>query len=213
MLPLNIQNCIFMKAPLIIGITGGIGSGKSTLSKLLRAAGYPVYDSDLEARKLQNEHPVIKQQIQEVFGKEIYTDEGLNRSALAKIVFDNKELLSKLNHIVHPVFREGFQNWILKHSNQRFLFLESAILFENGLNKQVDKVIVITASQEVRIRRVIKRDNISVEQILARMANQIPEEEKIKHADFVIYSDDNKPLINKMYVILEQLTVDSSSKK
>jgi len=194
-----------MNSPVIIGITGGIGSGKSTLSDLFRAEGYMVYDSDKEARRLQNENPIIKQKIQTIFG-DVYTNEELNRSALAKIVFTNPDLLTQLNNIVHPVVREDFKSWISANSSQKLLFLESAILFENGLNKLVDKVIVITASEDVRIKRVIKRDKVTEKQVRDRMANQLSEESKIAKADFVIYSDD-KPLIDKMKFFLDQLSV------
>jgi dephospho-CoA kinase len=195
--------------PLIIGITGGIGSGKTTLSDLLRNENYYVYNSDLEARRLQNEHPILKKQIQEIFGNEIYTESGLNRPALAKIVFNDKNLLAKLSAIVHPAVRQDFHDWIDAHFDQKLLFLESAILFENGLYKQVDKVIVITASEQVRIIRVLKRDNVTLENVRSRMKNQLPEESKIARADFVIHSDDNMPLIDKMRKIIQELTVDS----
>ena len=148
---------------------------------------------------------IIKQKIQTIFG-DVYTNEELNRSALAKIVFTNPDLLTQLNNIVHPVVREDFKSWISANSSQKLLFLESAILFENGLNKLVDKVIVITASEDVRIKRVIKRDKVTEKQVRDRMANQLSEESKIAKADFVIYSDD-KPLIDKMKFFLDQLSV------
>ena len=194
-----------MQQPLIIGITGGIGSGKSTLAEKLRAEGYAVYDSDKEARRLQNEHPGIVQPLKELFGSDIYTEHDLNRPALAKIVFGKKELLSQLNNIVHPIVKEDFTNWKADRSSHKLLFIESAILFESGFNSLVNKIIVITASEEVRIKRVVKRDGACSEQVRARMANQLPEDVKIKQADFVIHSDDEKPLIDKMHKILSQL--------
>lgn len=196
-----------MNAPLIIGITGGIGGGKSTLSDKLRAEGFDVYDSDNEARRLQNEHPVIQNQLKELFGADIYTSEGLNRPALARIVFEKKDLLLKLNEIVHPVVREDFKNWIADRLSHELLFMESAILFETGFSCLVDKVIVITASEEVRLRRVLKRDCITPEQVHARMANQISEDIKLSKADFVIHSDDNLPLVDKMKKIVSELLV------
>ncbi len=194
-----------MNTPLIIGITGGIGGGKSTLSDKLRAEGYDVYDSDMEARRLQNEHPQIMHQLKDLFGEDIYTSEGLNRKALAKIVFERKDLLTRLNDVVHPVVREDFKNWIADRLTHDLLFMESAILFETGFSCLVDKVIVITASEEVRLKRVLKRDCITPEQVHARMANQIPEDIKISKADFVIHSDDNLPLYDKMKKLLLQL--------
>ena len=194
-----------MSKPLIIGITGGIGGGKSTLADKLRAEGFEVYDSDKEARILQNEHPVIREKLVELFGSDIYNDEGLNRKELARIVFQKSELLSKLNAIVHPIVKVDFKNWIEKRQAHKLLFMESAILFESGFNLIVDKVIVITASEDIRIKRVIKRDGSSIDQVRLRIANQLPEEIKVDKADFVIHSDDNQPLDGKMMKIISQL--------
>ena len=194
-----------MQKPLIIGITGGIGSGKSTLSHLLRAEGYSVYDTDLEARRLQNEHSVMRKKMTDLFGKEIYTEQGLNRPFLGKIVFGKPELLIKLNAIVHPLVMDDFKSWVINRYPKKMLFIESAILYESGFNKLVDKVILITASEDVRIERVMKRDNVNVEHIRARMSHQLSEEEKQIRADFVIHTDDNKPLLDKMRKLIVEL--------
>ena len=194
-----------MSKPLIIGITGGIGGGKSTLSEKLRTEGYLVYDSDLEARRLQNENPNIRKQLVELFGEVVYTKQGLNRPILAQMVFGNMELLLKLNYIVHPVVEADFKNWTEKNATHKFLFIESAILFESEFNQLVDKVIVITASEEVRIFRVMKRDGITPEQVYARMSSQISEDIKMSKADFIIHSDDNMSLVDKMRKILQEL--------
>ena len=194
-----------MKTPIIIGITGGIGSGKSTLSERLREIGYSVYDSDLEARRLQNEHPEIQDQLIELFGEDIYNNQGLTRSVLAQLVFGKPELLAKLNAIVHPVVHTDFMNWIQSHSAENLLFMESAILFESGFNKIVDKVIVMTASENIRIARVMKRDKVTEEQVKARMSHQMADDMKIAIADFVIHSDDCQPLVMKMKKILDEL--------
>ncbi|MEI8085987.1 MAG: dephospho-CoA kinase [Paludibacter sp.] len=194
-----------MKSPLLIGITGGIGSGKTTLSELLRLEGFKVYDSDLEARRLQNEHPLIRKQLVNLFGEEIYTSNGLNRSALAKIVFGKTELLKQLNSVVHPIVLDDFKSWTETHSNHKFLFMESAILFESGFNSMVDKVILIVASEAIRIARVVKRDGVTPEQVLARISHQLPDNEKIPRADFIIHSDDDKPLVEKMRKIVTEL--------
>jgi len=201
-----------MQRPLIIGITGGIGSGKSTLSSLLRAEGYSVYDTDLEARRLQNEHSAMRKKLVDLFGKDIYTEQGLNRSSLGKIVFAKPELLVKLNAIVHPLVMEDFNNWVLNRFPKKMLFIESAILYESGFNKLVDKVILITAAEDVRIDRVIKRDGVSPEHVRARMSHQLSEKEKVLRADFVIYSDDNTPLEGKMRKIIVEL-IDIRNKK
>jgi dephospho-CoA kinase len=193
---------------MLVGITGGIGSGKTTLSKIFRAEGYLVYDSDLEARRLQNEHPQIKAQIQALFGELIYTPEGLNRAELAKLVFGNHELLLQLNNIVHPIVKEDIVNWKLKHAQESILFIESAILFESGFDSLVDKVLLVTASEELRMARVIRRDKVTPEKVRARMLNQLPEEEKMKRAHLIISSDDNllketsaKAVVNRLLLL------------
>jgi dephospho-CoA kinase len=194
-----------MNRPLIVGITGGIGSGKSTLSNKLRAEGYQVYDSDKEAKKLQNEHPVIKEKIQHLFGGDVYTDSGLDRKKLADIVFLNRELLNQLNQIVHPFVREDFLKWVEQRATEKILFMESAILFESGFKELVDKVILMTASEDVRIKRVVKRDGIDPDKVRARISKQLPDSEKIPFSDFIIHSDDGKPLYDKMKKILKEL--------
>ncbi len=195
-----------MKNPLIVGITGGIGSGKTTLSEHLRREGFSVYDSDKEARRLQNNHPVIREKLTELFGADIYNESGLNRAELAKIVFGNPELLRKLNDIVHPVVRDDFKQWIMRNNSEKYAFVESAILFESGFNKLVDIVVLMTASEELRIRRVIKRDGVNPEQVKARMSNQFDDKDKIPFADYVIHTDDNLPMIDKMKHLLLQLS-------
>ena len=194
-----------MNRPLIVGITGGIGSGKSTLSNKLRAAGSQVYDCDKEAKKLQNEHPVIREKIRELFGEDIYTESGLDRKKVADIVFQNRDLLDQLNKIVHPFVREDFLKWVGQYITEKFLFMESAILFESGFIDMVDKVILMTASEDVRIRRVVKRDGIDPERVRARISKQLPDTEKIPFSDFIIHSDDGKPLYDKMKKILKDL--------
>ncbi len=194
-----------MKTPLLIGITGGIGSGKTTLSNLLRSEGFKVYDSDVEARRLQNEHPLIRKQLQELFGTEIYSHNGLNRAALAQIVFGKTELLMQLNSVVHPIVLDDFKSWINTNSAHKLLFMESAILFESGFNLEVDKVILTVASEVIRIARVVKRDGVTTEQVKARIAHQLSDNEKIPLANFIIHSDDEKPLIDKMRRIVSDL--------
>lgn len=200
-----------MKKPLIIGITGGIGGGKSTLSKLLRDRGYFVYDTDLEAKRLQNENTVVRQKLIELFGDEIYSKNELNRKKLANLVFKDSNLLSKLNNIVHPIVRLDFKHWIELHKQERYLFVESAIMFESGFYELVDKIIVVTAPEEIRINRVVKRDHVTPEQVKARIANQIPEEEKIKRADIVLNSDGKDVLntsLDKIFLNLRQSETD-----
>ncbi|NDV46016.1 dephospho-CoA kinase [Paludibacter sp. 221] len=195
-----------MKKPLVIGITGGIGGGKSTLARMLQKKGYHVYDTDVEAKKLQDKNTEIRRQLIELFGDEIYDNDRLNRKKLASIVFRNPEQLAKLNEIVHPVVREHFLDWKSQHSNEKYLFVESAIMYESGFVGFVDKVIVVTAPLHVRILRVAKRDKITPEQVRERIARQLPEEEKIKKADIVLNSDGKDVLSANVEHIFSELS-------
>ena len=194
-----------MTKPLTVGITGGIGGGKSTFARLLRERGYHVYDTDAAAKRLQNEDAGIRRKLMEKFGEQIYTAEGLNRKLLAEEVFAQPRLLKLLNEAVHPAVERDFQRWKTRHSHERLLFVESAILFESGFNRLVDKVILVTASEEVRVGRVMKRDSISLEAIKRRMASQLPEEEKAKQADIVIDNNSKTALSDNLEAVLRQL--------
>jgi dephospho-CoA kinase len=169
-----------------IGITGGIGSGKSTLSDKLRKAGLAVYDTDVAARRLQNENAEIRQQITALFGNEAYTDNVLNRKYIAGIVFTHPELLRQLNAIVHPAVRADFKAWAQQHNNQQIIFLECAILFEGEFQQFVDKIILITAPQSVRVQRVMQRNNISENEVIARINNQLPDSVMAAKSDIII---------------------------
>lgn len=182
---------------MIIGITGGIGAGKSTVAKILRTMGYPVYDSDARARTLQDENINMKLKIQELFGADIYKESGLNRPALAKIVFNKPELLAQLSNIVHPVVQSDFEAWVKLNSQAKVVFIESAILFESHFDKLTDKTILVTAFEEIRIARVAKRDNISSEQVRERIRRQTSDEDKKKWVNVVIYTDDQEQTLSK----------------
>jgi dephospho-CoA kinase len=194
-----------MKLPTIIGITGGIGGGKSTISNLLMEQGYKVYIADNEAKKLQNEDAEIIVKTKKLFGDHIYTKDGLNRRLVAELVFSDSSLLLQINSIVHPIVEREIKQWIENNSNEQFLFVESAILIECGLNKIVDVVLLVTASEEVRIKRVMQRDRLTYEQVRSRIKNQLNDNHKIPVADYVIYTDDQIPLMNKLNSFLSTL--------
>ena len=194
-----------MNTPLTVGITGGIGGGKSTFARLLRERGYHVYDTDASAKRLQNEDADIRKRLIELFGEGVYTAEGLDRKMLARQVFTQPQLLKLLNEAVHPAVERDFQRWKTRHSHERLLFVESAILFESGFNRLVDKVILVTAAEEVRVGRVMKRDGISIEATKRRMASQLPEEEKAKQADIVIDNNNKTALSDNLEAVLKLL--------
>ncbi len=162
----------------IIGITGGIGSGKTTVCNIFREQGYPVYDCDSEAKRLMRDDSGIRRQVLDLFGT-------LDSSELAHIVFNNGDLLLQLNSIIHPAVARDLQQWA-EQQEKSIVFAESAILFESGLNKLCRKTIVVTAPYEVRIERVMKRNGWSREQVINRMRNQMTDEELTQLADVVI---------------------------
>lgn len=174
----------------VIGITGGIGSGKTTLIEYIKNLGYSVYISDLEAKKLMNQKE-ISNKIQFLFDTPVLTeDKLLDRKKLSNVVFNNPENLNKLNELVHPLVKEHFINWVDQHQHEVLVFKEAAILFETGSYKDCDYTILITAPQEIRINRVMQRDQISKQQVLERIQNQWPDEEKVKLANFVVQNTD-----------------------
>lgn len=190
---------------IIVGITGGIGSGKTTVSNFLRDKGYLVYDSDKEARRLQNENPQVRQKTCGLLGDEAYIGTQMNREYVARQVFADKDKLQQLNDIVHPVVKENFLDWIEKNADRKILFQESAILFESGFYLLMDKIILVTAPEDVRIKRVMQRDNISYELVKSRISNQYKEERKGALSDFILRTDDDIPLGKKIDKILFEL--------
>lgn len=171
--------------PNIIGITGGIGSGKTRIVKLFESLGVPCYIADREAKRLMNEDLGVKKAIISLFGNEAYGSGNLDRKLLGNIVFTQPQKLKALNAIVHPAVAEDFKNWV---DNQHYPYIikEVAILFETGGYKQVDKTLLITAPEEKRIARVMQRDASSKKSIIDRMRNQWSDDKKIPLADFVI---------------------------
>ena len=170
----------------IIGLTGGIGSGKSTVANYIASKGIPVYIADEEAKKIM-EREDVKQKIQNLFSESVLNDDtSLNRKKIAEFVFNNPEKLNKLNAIVHPEVQLHFKNWLNKYKDFPFVIKEVAILFETGGNKHCDKVILITAPEELRIERAMKRDNLTKKDILVRINNQLPDSKKKKWSDFII---------------------------
>jgi len=196
-----------MNKPLSIGLTGGIGSGKSLVADFFNRLGVPVYTSDIEAKSLMQTNSFIRQSLIEAFGNKIYSDSGeLNRSELAKIIFNNNEALNKVNSIVHPQVRLHYQEWLLKHMGEPYVIQESAILFDTGLYANFDKIITVTADQEIRINRVMERDLCSRQSVLERMSKQISEQDKIEKSDFVIYN--NTELVIPQIIMIHKQILD-----
>lgn len=172
----------------IIGLTGGIGSGKTTVGKWFAENGIPVYDSDTEAKLLIKENDELRLKISSLLGDEAYEDGVYNRKFVAAQVFANPKLLEKLNEIVHPAVFEHFHNWV-KNQKSEFIIKEAAILFESGSYKDCDLIISVVAKEELRVERVVKRDGLNPKQVQDRIRTQWTDELRMELSDFVINND------------------------
>lgn len=187
-----------------IGITGGIGSGKTIVSKVLTAFGYPIYVADDESKRLTDTNPLIKEGLIKLFGKEMFADGLLNKKMLAAEIFNHKEKLQAVNNLIHPVVMEDFAEWKKKQSSP-VVFIETAILFETPFHTLVDKKITVTSPLVLRMKRLLQRDNASEQEIKNRISNQMSDEEKIKRSDFVIVNDEKTAVLPQIQEILSKL--------
>jgi dephospho-CoA kinase len=189
-----------------VGITGGIGSGKSTISKLFGFLGIPVFFADEEAKKLMVEDQELIGKIKATFGDEAYLGKELNRAYLAKLVFKNKAMLEQLNTIVHPALGKRYERWHEMQQDVPYTLKEAAILFEMGGAEAMDKIITVFAPEALRIKRVMERDGATEQAVRDRISKQMPDEEKVKRADFVIINDGQHSLIQQVLDIHKLLT-------
>ena len=184
-----------------VGITGGIGSGKSTVCKVFKGLGIPVFEADIVAKQLMTSNPEIRQALTKAFGTAVYLPDGtIDRKYLAGLVFNNESLLAKLNGIVHPVVLKEFDEWC-RTKQTPYILHEAAILFESGFYKMMDKIIAVVTDEEERIQRVMKRDGATIELVRQRIQNQMSDAERIKLADFVISNNDNELIIPQILTI------------
>ena len=190
--------------PLLVGLTGGIGSGKTTVAKIFKSLGVPIFNSDVEAKNILNTDVKVIQQVVAEFG-EIYSDGKLNTKKMAELVFNNPTALEKLNKIIHPKVAVSFIEWVKKNNSAPALIKEAAILIESGAYKELDKIILVTAPEEIRIQRVINRDNVSAEKVESRMKAQLLDEEKKEFADFTITNDEVQLLIPQVLEVSKKL--------
>ena len=189
---------------MVVGLTGGIGSGKTTIAKLLELKGIPVYDSDKRAKYLMHNSTEIRTALKLEFGDEVYSEEVLNREYLAKIVFGNKDKLKTLNSIVHPVVAKDFQDWIAEQDTE-IVVKEAAILFESGAYKTCDVNVTVHTDVEERIERVQKRDGVTREQVLSRINNQWTDEQRNEKSDIIIKNNDVDPTEVNVKKLVEEL--------
>ncbi len=196
-----------MHTPIQVGITGGIGSGKSLVCRIFQTLGVPAYDADSRARKLMTTDGILIEQIKKEFGSLSYDEEGaLNRELLSKTVFNQPEKLARLNALVHPRVALDYNQWVSEQREANYCLKEAALLFESGSYQALDKIIVVTASDELRIKRVLQRDphrsKADVERIIK---NQMAQEEKVSKADFVIKNDESELVVPQVLKLHEWL--------
>ncbi|MBS7786735.1 dephospho-CoA kinase [Flavobacterium sp. CYK-55] len=190
----------------IIGLTGGIGSGKTTVAKQFMDAGIPVYIADEEAKKLLDSSD-IQSQIKSVFGTEVFEDEKVLRSKLAQLVFNQPQKLKQLNAIIHPAVKEHFLTWLKSKQNEPYVIREAAILFESGTYQDCDLIISVVAPIEDRISRVMKRDHVDRAAVLSRINNQWTDEQRIEKSNFVIENISPENTYKQVSEILKKLTI------
>ena len=188
-----------------IGITGGIGSGKSYVSDIIKSMGFPVYHSDESAKSLMESNPVIKEGLLLLFGESIYEKGELNKKKLAELIFESPELREKVNAIVHPIVRADFAQWASNQS-QEIVFNEAAILFETGAHTNFYATILVIAPEAIRIDRVMKRENCSRALVLKRIHSQWSDEQKSGLANFQIINDSVSPLLIQVEKVLEKIS-------
>ena len=192
--------------PKLIGITGGIGAGKSTVSTICKHLGFKVYNSDQRAKEIVSEDSIIKKKLISFFGNNIYKNGVLDRKFLSDKIFNDKSSLQQINSIIHPAVKKDFNSWVINNSNEKILFKESALLFESGAYKELDKIILIVSDKNLRVSRVLNRDQKrSKKEIESIIDKQIDEVDAIKYADIVIDNNHKKMLLPSVIQEIEKL--------
>ncbi|MBC8756179.1 dephospho-CoA kinase [Kordia sp. YSTF-M3] len=192
---------------MIVGLTGGIGSGKTTIAKMFHELGVSIYIADIEAKKLMHTSEAIKKELIAAFGKETYVNGELNRSYLSNIVFNQPKELQKINAIVHPRVGQHFKDWYEARSDEKYVIKEAAILFENDSYKQCDKIITVVAPIEERFRRILLRDTTTREAVQDRMNNQWSDEKKMALSDYIIHNVDLAQARAQVFKIHQEISL------
>lgn len=189
-----------------LGVTGGIGSGKSVVCDVLRLHNIPVFDADQEAKKLNDTSPVIRKKLINKFGPDLYQNNRLDRKKLADLIFNNEKNLRTTNAIIHPELAKHFEKWVDQRKHHAVVAIDAAVLYEAGFQSLLDKTIVVMAPLEIRIERAAKRDRLSKEQITARANSQMNDGEKARLADFIIHNDGRHSLLEQIAQILQDIS-------
>ena len=193
-----------------IGLSGGIGSGKSYVAEILEKMGYPVYYSDAQSKVLTDTHPEIKSELVNRFGKSIYEQGTLNRSALASLIFNSEENRLFVNKLIHPIVRADFDAWCARQRST-LVFNEAAILFETGAYRQFDATVLVIAPLDIRIQRIMQRDQCTTEQAEARINSQWSDEKKLNLAEYVINNNYHDPIIPQILNVIAELSLDNQN--
>jgi dephospho-CoA kinase len=195
-----------------LGVTGGIGAGKTTVCRIFNVLGIPVFSADIEARIIMETDQNVIRKINALTGKDLFLNGSLDRKGLAKLIFTNKNLLEQVNNVVHPVVLNQFLIWTEKQYTP-YVILEAAILFESNASKLVDKIITVIAPEEERVERVIQRNDLTREQVMERMQNQMHDEERLIQSDYVIDNSENQMIIPLILKIHDDILNKIQSKK
>lgn len=190
---------------MIIGLTGGIGSGKSTVAKIFQEVGIPIYDADTHSKNIIDTYQSLQDSLKQLLGKDIVVDGKIDRPKMANLIFNDTELLEQTNALIHPAVALDFSNWV-KEQDSKYIIKEAAILFESGSFKNCDKIITVTAPEKMRIERVMLRNKISEKEVIDRIKKQWPEKDKADLSDFVIRNDNSESVIKQVLKIHEELS-------
>jgi len=177
-----------------LGVTGGIGSGKTTVCKVFSVLGIPVFSADDEAKRIQESDRDLQLKINSFAGRDLFPEGKLDRTELARLIFSNKELLEKVNSVVHPAVFQVFREWVIKQ-NTPYSIMDAAILFESGAFRMMDRIVTVVTPMEERIERLVRSKRLSREQVIERIKNQIDDESRIKRSDYVIFNSENDIII------------------
>jgi dephospho-CoA kinase len=195
-----------------VGLTGNIGSGKTFVASIFGTLGVPVFVADTEAKKLYDREE-IRMMLRGLFGGRIFNEDGsIDKKSLASEVFNNPENLQRLSQVIHPMVRETFGRWSLERSNSPYVLYEAAILFESGYYKDLDKIILVMAPEEIRVKRVMERDGASRDEVLSRMTNQWQEDKKVSMADFIINNNGSEMVIPQVLEVHRRIMLELGSR-
>lgn len=187
-----------------LGVTGGIGSGKTTVCKVFEVLGIPVFSADIEAKRIQDSDRGLQAKINSLAGKDLFPDGKLDRAELARLIFSNKDLLEKVNSVVHPAVFKAFREWV-KRQDSPYSIMEAAILFESGAFRIMDRIVTVVTPMEERIERLVRGNKLTREQVTERIINQIDDESRIKRSDYVIFNSENDMIIPAVLGIHEEM--------